>query len=282
VIAVLGLFASAAHAAPTPVPATPPAALLEPVVAPPRPPADPARLALATELVTLLMPPEMARANLEASMAQAMSGLRQQLAMAPMRAALMAAGVAEGESRRFSPATFRRLTAILDPAFEARQRLLADITTKSVLAVAIEFEPQFRAATAEAYARQLSLADLGAVVAFLKTPAGQAFAPLPATINTDPAIAERQQAMRPAFDRMQPAMLTAMRDATRKLPPPRRYADLNESEKAEMQRLINATSALPVRETPAPVAPGPGTQAPAAPARPPTSAQPAVRSQGLS
>lgn len=255
VVAALALSASAAQAAPTPAPPAPPPAILAPVVAPPRPPVDPARLVLATELVTLMMPPGAARTILEASMAQAFEGMRQQMAMAPLRAALLAAGVAEGEARRFSPATFRRLTAILDPAFEARQRILAEVTIKSVVAASEQFEPQLRAGTAEAYARRLSLAELEAVLAFMRTPAGMAFAPLPAKIGTDPAVTERQKAIRPVMEKTLPATIAALRDATRNLPPPRRFADLNETEKVEMLRLINAPTATRPPEPPAPATP---------------------------
>lgn len=265
-IAGLALLASAGQAAPVPaIPDTTPA-ILAPVAAPPRAPVDPARLALATELVDLLTPPGSIRAGLEIAMAQGMDGFRQQMALAPLRQAMVAAGVGEGDQRRFSPAVFRRLTAILDPAFEARQRILAEMMTRSRTAMMTEVEPLLRAGTAEAYARRLSITELNAVLAFMHTPEGRAFAPLPATIGTDPAVLERQQAIRTVQEKTMPAAMTAVRDAMRKLPPPRRFADLNETEKAEMLRLINAPSATAVPVMSVPVPPVPATPAKPAPA----------------
>jgi hypothetical protein len=271
----LALLASAAQAAPTPLLGDTTPAILQPVTPPPRPPVDPARLKLANELVDLLTPPGTMRAVLEAASAQMMDGFRQQMALAPLRVAMIAAGVAEGDQRRFSPAVFRRLTEILDPAFEARQRIFAEAMFKARTAMMEELEPKLRAGSAEAYARRLSVAELDAVLAFLRTPEGRAFAPLPAMIGSDPAVTERQRAMGPALEKTMPAALASVRDATRKLPPPRRFADLTETEKAEMLRLINAPASVRSPQSPAPVAPGAVTPPPVTP--PPVNSKPAKR-----
>jgi hypothetical protein len=250
-VTALLLAGSTVAAAPTSIAAEPPLQALPPLMIPLRPPADPARVAVATEIVALMMPPGSGRASFETGVAQSMAGLRQQMAMAPVRAALVAAGLAEGESRRFSPDTFRRLTLILDPAFDRRQRLIAETTAGAIAAVLDEQEPMFRAGMAQAYARRLSLAELGDLLAFLRTPSGRAFAPLPATIATDPAVIEQTQAVRAAFAKKVPAALEGLKDASRTLPPPRRFTDLNETDKAEILRLINAPSATKPPETPA-------------------------------
>lgn len=279
----LALLASAAQAAPTPLLGATAPPILEPLAPPPRPPVDPARLKLATELVDMLTPPGTMRAVLEAASAQMMDGFRQQMALAPLRVAMVAAGVAEGDQRRFSPAVFRRLTEILDPAFEARQRIFAEAMFKAQAAMMEQLEPQLRAGSAEAYARRLSAAELDAVLTFLRTPEGRAFAPLPAMIGSDPAVTERQRAMGPAMEKTMPAVMASMRDATRKLPPPRRFADLNETEKAEMLRLINAPASVRSPQPLAPVAPGSVTPPPVTP--PPVKskpAKPAGRSLGMS
>lgn len=257
-VAALMLAGSAVGAAPTSIAPEPLSEALPPLPPPPpRPPADPAGLALATEIVALMMPTGSARASFEAGMAQSMAGLHQQMAMAPLRAALVAAGVAEGEPRRFSPDTFRRLTLILDPAFDRRQRLIAETTTRAIAKVLDEQEPMFRAGMAEAYARRLSLAELGDLLAFLRTPSGRAFASLPATIATEPAVAAQTDAIRAAFAKTMPAVLAGLKDASLTLPPPRRFTDLKETDKAEILRLINAPSATRPLTSAAPLKPAP-------------------------
>lgn len=227
------LLASPLGAAPAPSPA-------KPTAAPARAPVDPARLAVANDIVAKVLPPGSYRTLMQGSMDQVMGMMRGQMYDLPVRQLAKAANLTDAQLAAIGPGTVREVMAILDPAFEQRQAIIGDTMMKGLIDVIADMEPELRAGMAEAYARRLSLADLEATCSFFRTPAGAAYAAQVMQVSADPAFMDRMRAMMPRLTGSLPAMLQKGAAATSGLPKPRRYDDLTAAEQARLRQLLGS------------------------------------------
>lgn len=237
--------ATSQHVAAVPaLPATTPATV-PPKAAPPpaRPPVDPTRLAIASEIAAVMMPKGALRQSMQANVTRVSDGIRNGMLNAPMRAFVRDAAIKPEKQIRIDEDTAIAAMAVIDPAFAERQRLIADIVSKQLGAIIDANEPKARAGLSEAYARRLTIGELEALLAFLKTPAGAAFASAQTMIIGDPAMLDSGKAIAAETDKSAATIMKEAISATQSLPRPRRFADLTESEKAQVFRLIGATPA---------------------------------------
>ena len=134
---------------------------------------------------------------------------------------------------------------ILDPAFEARQAATMPVLMGGIAEVVAAEEPSLREGMAEAYAARFSLKELADIEAFFATPSGAAYAGSMMALSTDPAIMARAQAMVPKMTAAMPALIAKASAAAAGLPPPRRYEQLTDAERAELARLLGVEMPAP-------------------------------------
>ena len=145
---------------------------------------DPARLAAATELLDVLMPP--------ATREQMMTGM-----MAPMLANVRR-GVSENPSFAAAMNGDPKLKAMFDRFMAQQQARTTDMMRRSL--------PGMIPAMVRAYARRFDVQQLREIRAFFETPTGRAYMQTSFTIMSDPDIAAWQRQM------MQEAMSHVLED----------------------------------------------------------------------
>lgn len=209
---------------------------------------DPNRLVAARRIAAMALPEGSVRtvmgATLDALQKQMTNGLMDQVLAAVMQS------MPEVDRNRITPAAMRDVIAILDPAFDERQRRTMVTMFRDLTEVMAPMEPAMREGMATAYARRFTVAQLSEIERFFATPVGADFARSIMTIGTDPAMLEATQAMMPRVLEAMPALVQKARAATADLPKPRDPKDLTPSQKAELERLIGLPAGA--RATPAP------------------------------
>ena len=210
----------------------------------------PARLAVATEIAAVMMPPGSLVAVMSGATAQLSGGIRNNMLNAPMLAFIRAAGIRPDKQVRIDEATETAAMATIDPAFGQRQLIISETLVKRAATIVEAHEPVARAALATAHARRMTREDLTALRDFLRKPAGLAYAEAMRFIPRDPANIASSRELFGKIDAALPAVTSEIAKATGALPRPRRYADLTETEKSRVFKLIGATPA----DTPPPVA----------------------------
>ena len=185
------------------------------------PPVDPARLALAQPVVDHIWPLGTFRRVMEASMEQTTQAMLDQ--MYGMKAGELAgmAGTATEEVRKAAgDRTLGELASESDPAFRERMRITMEVMSREITSLMSRFEPQVRAAMAQAYARNFSAAQLQELGRFFATPTGAEYAAKSMTLHSDPAVLAAMQSFTPELLRSMPAIVKQVERATAHLPPP--------------------------------------------------------------
>ncbi|TRW14516.1 DUF2059 domain-containing protein [Glacieibacterium frigidum] len=203
-------------------------------------PADPARLAAATRIAAKLLPDGSYREMMRGSMDQIMNSITDQMMSMPLKDLVGMAGVDQAKLPAMGPGTIRQLMAILDPAFEQRNKIMSTVMMGEMTEIMTAMEPDMRAGMAEAYARRFDAAQLGEIERFFQGPTGAAFAAQSMQVYTDPAVMTRMQAMMPKLMQAMPTIMKKVATATAGLPAPRKPADLSKAEKAKLEALIVA------------------------------------------
>lgn len=203
-------------------------------------PADPARLTAATRIAAKLLPDGSYREMMRGSMDQIMNSITDQMLSMPLKDLVGMAGIDQSKLPAMGPGTIRQLMAILDPAFEQRNKIMTTVMMGEMTEIMTVMEPDMRAGMAEAYARRFDTAQLGEIERFFQSPTGAAFAAQSMQIYTDPAVMARMQAMMPKLMQAMPAIMKKVATATAGLPAPRKPADLSAADKAKLQALIIA------------------------------------------
>jgi hypothetical protein len=230
----------AALAAPALAEGDPPAAAAAPATATPAP-VDPARLALARQLVANLSPPgrtqELMHRMTEWTIDKTATELDQ-----PLIEMLQKDGLPMAQARLLGHDNLRRVAAILDPAYQQRLALVSKVMMEGLAdvmtAVQAEFEPQIREARAMAYARQFDAAQLGDINRFFSSSSGQAWSHTVITLANDPTYMDLQaKMMLPLFNAV-PAVFRQTRAATASLPKPRDPKTLTDAECDQIAQLL--------------------------------------------
>jgi hypothetical protein len=204
ILAALALGPGAPALAAQPPAATPPA----PVVAAAP---DPQRLAAAERLVDLVMPEEVLRRMLS----QGIPGM--ELAMDMSEAERGSAG---------------------DPDIRERMQIMSRVSGEVMGEMMGELQPLIARASADYFARRLTLAELDELVGLFSTPAGRKFAEAWLGLSQDPGFTEMMRPMLPLMIQMSARIDERVRAASahlRRPPPPPPPLDVAPEEAPEAE-----------------------------------------------
>jgi len=210
------------------------------------PTAESATLASATRIAGVLLPDGTYRKMMSGTFDKMMSQMMDQMGNLPMRDIMLAAGMKEDEVPNFAPDTMKQVLAITDPAFKQRMDLGMKAMMSGMTDMMSKYEPAVREGLAEAYARRFSPNQLTELEQFFATPTGKEYAAQSMLIYTDPAVMNRMMAMVPELMKEMPRLVGAMTEATKDLPAPRKYTQLNDDER---QRIATLLGIDPKRDT---------------------------------
>ena len=144
------------------------------------------------------------------------------------------------------------IMAILDPAFEDRTKMIADVTIQLVTDTMTQIEPGYRAGLARAYAVRFTQEELADLNAYFSTPTGAKYAGESMLIYTDPQVMASMNEMMPAMMSMMPTMMEEIAKASEEFPEPRTFSDLSDAEKAELAQLLGTTQEALAEKEPKP------------------------------
>ncbi|WP_114521079.1 DUF2059 domain-containing protein [Altererythrobacter sp. ZODW24] len=135
----------------------------------------------------------------------------------------------------------RAATAIIDPAFDQRNKAMQTMTIDMVTNLMTEVEPSYRAGLARAYAKRFSASELTDLSDFFKTPTGAHYAAESMLIYTDPQVMSAMEEMMPAMMEMFPAMMTEIEEISSSIPEPRQFTELSAAEQNELSQLLGTS-----------------------------------------
>lgn len=207
-------------------------------------PEQEARLPQAEAVVGQLFPPGTYRKLMDQMMGPMMDGIMSQVGQLPLADIARISGVDEAALAGMGDATLSEIAAILDPAFEERNRVTGQVSVEMVSGLMDRIEPSYRAGLARAFATRFSGEDLAALQQFFATPVGARYAAESMLIYADPQVMAAMNEMMPAMFEMMPGMIEEMQARTAHLPPARTPADLDQGELTRLARLLG----VPVSE----------------------------------
>ena len=199
---------------------------------------DPARLSIATRIAGRLLPDGTYEKMMGGSMNQLMASVTDSTMDLPIRSLAGISGLDAAKLKQLGPGTLRQLTAILDPAYQQRMRIILPVMMSEMGRFFTQFEPSLREGIAEAYAARFNEAQLKEIDAFYGTPTGSLVAAQSMTIMADPPVMSRMQAMMPKMMQAMPDIMKRAMEATTQLPKPRKYDELSPAEKAQIGQLL--------------------------------------------
>lgn len=219
------------------------AAMGEMFKAEPLTPEQQARLPQAEMVVGHLFPPGTYRKMMDQMMGPLMDGLMNQFGQLRVADLARVGGVEEATLVAMGDAKLGEISAILDPAFEERNRIIGEATVGLVAGVVERIEPSYRAGLARAFATRFSGAELDELSRFFSTPVGARYAGESMLIYADPQVMAAMNEMMPAMLEMMPGMIADMQAKTAHLPKPRTPADLSDAELDQLARLLGVSPA---------------------------------------
>ena len=171
----------------------------------------------------------------------------------PMVSTLMAGGMEPGNIAEatgvpledlvtLDDASRAEITAILDPAFEQRGRLMIDHMTAAMGDMYAAMEPLMREGLTRAYAARFTDRQLADINAFFATPSGEVFARESLLVYSDPQAMSAVMKGMPMMMQAMPDMLAGMEAAQESLPPVRNYDGLEDAERARLAELLDISS----------------------------------------
>lgn len=202
-----------------------------------------ARVPQAEQVVAQLFPAGTYRKMMDQTMGPMMDGIMGSMQQLPIADLARLGGVAEEDLAAMGEGTRGELSAILDPAFEERNRIMGQVSVDMISRLMDRIEPGYRAGLARAFATRFSSADLTELQAFFATPVGGRYAAESMLIYADPQVMAAMNEMMPAMFEMMPGMMEEMQARTAHLPPARSAADLSDAELERLAAIFGVPSA---------------------------------------
>lgn len=196
------------------------------------------RLPQAEAVVGQLFPPGTYRKMMDQMMGPMLDGIFGAMKQMPVADLARLGGVDEAALAGTGEATLGEVTAILDPAFEERNRIVGQVSIDMAARLMDRIEPGYRAGLARALAVRFSGDDLTELNRFFATPVGARYASESMLIYADPQVMAAMNEMMPAMFELMPAMMAEMEATTAHLPRPRSAADLDEEELGRLAQLL--------------------------------------------
>jgi hypothetical protein len=211
--------------------------------APTAAPVDPARLAAAEITVNSVYPAGTTARLLNGSLNGMFDKIIGSSTQIPLSEIATLSGQAPAEVAKLGKGTIADIMAIYDPAYQQRMSLFMHTFLAGMGDIMAQAEPSIREGMVEAYASRFSLAQLSDINRFFATPSGQAYAANIATIQTDPAVMSRMQAIYPQLFQQMPAIVEKAKQATASLPAQKKFSDLTPAERAKLAGLLGVPEA---------------------------------------
>ncbi|MBE5073853.1 DUF2059 domain-containing protein [Erythrobacteraceae bacterium E2-1 Yellow Sea] len=196
------------------------------------------RLPASEVVVQKIFPPGTYIQMMNETLRPMMDQMMAQMGNLPLKHLVAMAGVSEDEIAELGDGTLAELAQIMDPAYQQRQKIIADETMNWMAQLMDTVEPSFRAGLARAYAVRFSESELADMSAFFDTPSGGKYASQSMLIMTDRQVMAAMSEMMPAMFDMMPVMTQAIQERTASLPPARDIDDLSDEERARIAELL--------------------------------------------
>jgi Uncharacterized protein conserved in bacteria (DUF2059) len=203
--------------------------LLDAAPPPPLTPEQQARLPLATALAEKVIPPGSMNDMLSGMFGGTLAPLAADAEPDPY-SALSRRGIFMGREQ-LDESRARRMAAMLDPAWDERERRERALTAQAIGGIMETMEPLLRQAMAEMYAIHFSAAELADIDAFFATPSGAAYARQSYRMSSDPRMTGAMMGIIPQALGQVAALEGEAAGAMAGLPPQRHLADLSSNEK---------------------------------------------------
>ncbi|MEC7741884.1 MAG: DUF2059 domain-containing protein [Pseudomonadota bacterium] len=135
------------------------------------------------------------------------------------------------------------LTAMLDPAYEARGDAMVAVLTSRMGGMFTAMEGPMREGLSKAYAVRFDDAQLADIAAFFATPTGGEYARESMALFADPQVMQASMQALPAMMSGFGDIESAMREGMAALPAERGYGDLTEAQRERMAELLDVDPA---------------------------------------
>lgn len=135
------------------------------------------------------------------------------------------------------------LTAMLDPAYEARGDAMVEVLTLRMGGMFSAMEAPMREGLSKAYAVRFDEGQLADIAAFFATPTGSEYARESMALFADPQVMQASMQALPAMMNGFGDIESAMREAMAALPAERGYGDLTGAQRQRMAELLDVDPA---------------------------------------
>jgi hypothetical protein len=204
-------------------------------------PVDAERMTTARAIVGHVFPAGTYQRIMNGSMDAMMSSMMDGLGKIPLRDLAAMGGVSQAKLAQLGEGTLAEVASILDPAFQQRMDLTMHTTMREMGTMMSTFEPAMQDGLAEAYARRFTSSQLSELKSFFETPTGNIYAAESMMLFMDPAVMTKMQAWVPELMKQMPALMAKVKEATARLPAPRKPADLSSAERQRLAKLLGTT-----------------------------------------
>ncbi|WP_404482627.1 DUF2059 domain-containing protein [Novosphingobium sp. BL-52-GroH] len=198
-------------------------------------PVDAARLAAARQTVDYVFPAGTYARLMNGTMDQVMDTVMDSTMRLPLKDL---AGIAGVDTEKLGSASLAEIMEIYDPAYKERMRISTRTMMNEMMGLMTQFEPDIRDGLAGAYASRFDARQLGELNSFFATPTGKAYAADSYLIMMSPEVMTRMQAFMPKMMQQMPAIVEKVKTATATFPAPRQYADLSETDKTKLAKIL--------------------------------------------
>ncbi len=202
-------------------------------------PIAPERLELGEQVALKILPPGSYRRIMGDTFNQLLEPMLGSLNHLPMAEIAVFSGVSADQIGINDTVTMAEITAIIDPHFEERQKILVKVMLDMMVDVTDEFEPTIRAGLAKAYARRFTANELAEMNAFFSTETGSKFASESMSIYTSQDVLAASAELVPAMFERMATMSEIVIKETAHLPPIRSRKDLSDAEREKLYDLLD-------------------------------------------
>lgn len=196
-----------------------------------------ARLPAATALVEKIVPPG-TMGEMMGGMFDSMLGPLMQMGAADPVAALAETLGAESWQFDLDEEEAKAALAIIDPDWQERRRLEAEVFPQMINAMMVAMEPSVKSAMAQMYAVYFDDQELADIDAFFSTASGAAYARKSFAMSSDPRMMGAMMQVMPIVMESLGDIENQMMLATINLPNPRSFGELSAEQRKQLQVLL--------------------------------------------
>lgn len=133
------------------------------------------------------------------------------------------------------------VTAIIDPAYQERNRATMEVALRMVSEMMSQIEPAYRDGLAKAYAKRFTIDELAEVNRFFETPVGSRYAAESLAVTYDPQVMAAMNEMMPAMFELLPTMMAEMAALEEKYPAAMKFFELDAAQQKRLSDLLGVS-----------------------------------------